>query len=66
MEDIHVQQMHMQEELSTLQLRWSSAREEKINVTNTLSNLKKVEEELDNLAEEKSLVELDLKVFPFA
>ncbi|KAL8515845.1 hypothetical protein ACS0TY_014518 [Phlomoides rotata] len=60
-DDLRVQQFNMKDELSTLQLRWTSAREEKINVTNILSNIKRVEEELDRLAEEKSQVELDLK-----
>ncbi|KAG8369606.1 hypothetical protein BUALT_Bualt14G0031100 [Buddleja alternifolia] len=58
---LRVDQLAMEKDLSTLQLRWNSVREEKIKVANTLSNIKRAEEELDRLGEEKSQVELDLK-----
>lgn len=64
-ENLRVDQLTMQTELSTLQLRWNSVREEKIKVANILSNIKRAEEELDRLAEEKSQVELALKVIHF-
>ncbi|KAK6161690.1 hypothetical protein DH2020_005071 [Rehmannia glutinosa] len=61
LDKLRVDQLAMQQDLSTLQLRWNSIREEKIKVANILSNIKRAEEELDRLAEEKSQVELDLK-----
>lgn len=64
-EKLRDDQITMQQELSTLQLRWGSVREEKIKVANILSNIKRAEEELDRLSEEKSQVELDLKVNHF-
>ncbi|EPS72319.1 hypothetical protein M569_02430, partial [Genlisea aurea] len=54
-------QMAMEKDYSALQLRWNSLREEKIKVAHILSNIKRVEEELDHLAEEKIHVDLDLK-----
>lgn len=59
------EEMQMRNDLSALQLRWGILREEKLRVANTLSNIKRVEEELDRLSEEKSQVELDLKVTGF-
>ncbi|XP_011084217.1 DNA repair protein RAD50 [Sesamum indicum] len=58
---LRVEQMSLDKELTTLQLRWNSVREEKIKVANVLSNIKRAEEELDRLSEEKSQVQLDLK-----
>lgn len=55
----------MDKDLSALQMRWNSLREKKIEVANTLSNIKRAEEELDRLFGEKSQVELDLKVSSF-
>ncbi|XP_057766216.1 DNA repair protein RAD50 isoform X2 [Salvia miltiorrhiza] len=60
-EKLRTEQVSMERDISALQSRWSSVREEKINVVNILSNIKRVEEELDCLFEEKSQVELDLK-----
>ncbi|KAL7145285.1 hypothetical protein ABFS83_07G070900 [Erythranthe nasuta] len=60
-EKLRDDQITMQQDLSSLQLRWGSVREEKIQIQNILSNIKRVEEELDRLSEEKSQVELDLK-----
>lgn len=61
-ERLRTEQLNMEREISTLQLRWTSVREEKIMVANSLSNIKRVEEELDSLSEEKSQLEFDLKV----
>ncbi|XP_051127899.1 DNA repair protein RAD50 [Andrographis paniculata] len=58
---LRTDQMAMGNELTTLQLRWSSVREEKIKVANTLSNVKRAEEELDRLTEERNQIDLDLK-----
>ncbi|PIN18897.1 DNA repair protein RAD50, ABC-type ATPase/SMC superfamily [Handroanthus impetiginosus] len=61
LERLRVDQLNMEKDLSTLQLRWNSVREEKIKVANILSNVKRTEEEIDRLSEEKNQVELDLK-----
>ncbi|KAK4435834.1 DNA repair protein [Sesamum alatum] len=49
----------IQSELKMLEK--TNVREEKIKVANVLSNIKRAEEELDRLSEEKSQVQLDLK-----
>ena len=49
-------------DISSIQMRWHSLREEKLRATNTLNELRKVEEELDRLAEQKNQAELDEKV----
>ncbi|KAG6431462.1 hypothetical protein SASPL_109541 [Salvia splendens] len=61
-EKLRTEQMNMEKEISSLQSRWSIVREEKINVANILSNIKRVEDELDSLLEDKSQVDLDLKI----
>lgn len=61
-ERLRTEQLNMEREISALQLRWTSVREEKIRVANSLSNIKRVDEELDSLSEEKRQLELDLKV----
>ncbi|KAH6816239.1 DNA repair-recombination protein [Perilla frutescens var. frutescens] len=60
-DDLRNEQTKMDKDLLALQLRWTSMREEKIKVGNILSNIKRAEEEIDRLSEEKSQVELDLK-----
>ena len=65
-EKLRTEQMNMEKEISSLQSRWSIVREEKINVANILSNIKRVEDELDRLLEDKSQVDLDLKVTSFS
>lgn len=52
----------MENDLSNIQIRWHTVREEKVRAANTLRDVKKAEEELDNLLEQKSMVELDEKV----
>lgn len=52
----------MENDLSNIQIRWHSLREEKVKSANTLRDVKKLEEELDHLAEEKSQLDLDEKV----
>lgn len=52
---------NLDQDLSNLQVRWHSLREEKATTANTLGNIKRAEEELDRLAEEKSRIELDEK-----
>ncbi|KAG6386852.1 hypothetical protein SASPL_152029 [Salvia splendens] len=65
-EKLRTEQMTMEKKISSLQSRWSIVREEKINVANILSNIKRVEDELDRLLEDKSQVDLDLKVISFS
>ncbi|CAI9117568.1 OLC1v1018973C1 [Oldenlandia corymbosa var. corymbosa] len=51
----------MEKDLSVLQIRWHTQREEKLKAVNMLQTFRKIEEELDQLAEEKSQLELDEK-----
>lgn len=53
------EQRHMEKELANIQLRWHSMREKKVEIANSLRDLKKVEEELESLAVEKTQVELE-------
>ncbi|KAL6532168.1 hypothetical protein OROGR_014138 [Orobanche gracilis] len=62
LDKLRVDQSNMKEDLSSLQLRWNIIKDEKTKVANLLSNIKRVEEELDRLAEEKSQVELNIKL----
>ncbi|GLT61000.1 hypothetical protein SLA2020_337360 [Shorea laevis] len=55
------EQMHMEKDLSAIQLRWHEIRENKVEMVNTLRDLKKVEEELESLMVEKSQVDLEEK-----
>lgn len=52
----------MENDLSNIQIRWHTLREEKVKAANTLRDVKKAEEELDRLVEEKARVDLDEKV----
>lgn len=49
----------MENDLSNIQIRWHTLREEKVKAANTLRDVKKVEEELDHLMEEKGQLDLD-------
>lgn len=62
LEKLRDEQRYMENDLSNIQLRWHNAREEKVIAANTLRNVKKAEEELERLTEEKSQVDLDVKV----
>lgn len=55
----------MENDLSHIQIRWHALREEKVTAANMLRDVKKAEEELERLAEEKNQVELDEKVVFF-
>ncbi|XP_052207378.1 DNA repair protein RAD50 isoform X2 [Diospyros lotus] len=61
LEKLRDEQRYMENDLSSIQIRWHTTREEKVKAANTLRDVKKAEEELDRLAEEKSQVELDEK-----
>lgn len=53
---------YMENEFSSFQLRWFTVREEKAQAANKLNNVKRAEEELDDLVEQKNKVELEEKV----
>ncbi|KAL5781374.1 hypothetical protein ACOSP7_006403 [Xanthoceras sorbifolium] len=61
LEKLRYEQRYMENDLSNIQIRWHTLREEKVKAANTLRDVKKAEEELERLAEEKSQVELDEK-----
>lgn len=61
LEKLRDEQRYMENDLSNIQIRWHSLREEKVRAANMLQDVKKAEEELDRLAEEKSQLELDEK-----
>ncbi|XP_057959877.1 DNA repair protein RAD50 [Malania oleifera] len=52
---------YMQSDLTNIQLRWHNEREEKVKAANMLRDVRKAEEELDHLTEEKIQVDLDEK-----
>lgn len=62
LESIREEQQNMENDLNRAQVRWHSVREEKMEVANKLLMLKKVEEELERLTEERNQLELDEKV----
>ncbi|KAJ7957253.1 DNA repair protein RAD50 [Quillaja saponaria] len=55
------EQRYMENDLSNIQIRWHTLREEKVKAANTLHDVKRVEEELERLAEEKTQLDLDEK-----
>lgn len=67
LEKLRDEQRYMENDLSNIQIRWHSLREEKVKAANMLQDVKKAEEELDRLAEEKSQLELDemVRIFCF-
>ncbi|XP_057477657.1 DNA repair protein RAD50 [Actinidia eriantha] len=60
-EKLRDEQRYMENDLSSNQQRWHMLREEKVKTANALRDVKKAEEELDRLAEEKSQFDLDEK-----
>ncbi|KAL6343225.1 hypothetical protein AAG906_021136 [Vitis piasezkii] len=61
LEKLRDEQRYMENDLSNIQIRWHTLREEKVKAANTLRDVKKAEEELDRLVEEKSQVDLHEK-----
>ncbi|XP_054820510.1 DNA repair protein RAD50 isoform X2 [Prosopis cineraria] len=61
LEKLREEQRYMENDLSNVQIRWHTLREEKVKVANTLQDVKRVEEELERLIEEKNSVDLDEK-----
>lgn len=52
----------MENDLASIQVRWHMVREESVKAAHVLDNIKRVEEELGRLTEEKSQLDLDEKV----
>lgn len=61
-ERLHEEQTEMEEDLQRLKSRWADAREEKVKAASALTELKKIEAELDRLAEECRQINLEEKV----
>ncbi|XP_028772634.1 DNA repair protein RAD50 [Neltuma alba] len=61
LEKLREEQRYMENDLSNVQIRWHTLREEKMKVANSLQDVKRIEEELERLIEEKNLVDLDEK-----
>jgi len=59
------EQRYMEKDLSSIQMRWHTVREEKTKATNILQGVKRLEEELERLTEEKTQVDLDEKVYNY-
>ncbi|KAF9606048.1 hypothetical protein IFM89_022207 [Coptis chinensis] len=55
------EQHHMKSDLSNAQMRWHLAREEKSRASNILDRVKKAEEDINSLAEQKDQLDLDEK-----
>lgn len=63
LERLHNDQSVMEGDLSRVRLRWADAREEKVKATSALTELKKIEVELDRLEEERRQIILEEKVW---
>lgn len=62
LEKLRDEQRYMENDLSNIQIRWHTLREEKVKAANTLRDVKKAEEELEHLMEEKVQLDLDEKL----
>lgn len=62
LEKLREEQAHLTNDLSNVQMRWHTLREEKLKASSTLHKVKRIEVEVDQLAEEKAQVEFDEKV----
>ncbi|XP_030533832.1 DNA repair protein RAD50 isoform X1 [Rhodamnia argentea] len=61
LEKLRDEQRFMENDLSNIQIRWHTLREEKVKAANTLRDVKKAEEELERLWEEKNQLDFDEK-----
>uniref|UniRef100_A0A2P2LUX9 DNA repair protein RAD50 n=1 Tax=Rhizophora mucronata TaxID=61149 RepID=A0A2P2LUX9_RHIMU len=61
LEQLRDEQRYVENDLSHIQIRWHALREEKVTAANMFRDVKKVEEEIERLAEEKDQVDLDQK-----
>ncbi|KAB2623338.1 DNA repair protein RAD50 [Pyrus ussuriensis x Pyrus communis] len=59
---LRTEQTELQDDLSAVRNRWHNIREEKVKAANLLSDVKRAEEELERLTEEKNRVDLDEKL----
>lgn len=59
------EQSNMEKDLKALHMRWLNLREEKQKLTGILSNISRIEEELDRLDGERSQIEFDMMVHLF-
>ena len=62
MEKLRDEQKYMNSDLSNVQMRWHSLREEKLKASGILHRVKKADEEIVRLEEEHIQAELDEKV----
>lgn len=62
LERLHDEQTVMEGDLYRMRSRWADAREEKVKASSALTELKKIEAELDRLEEERSQIILEEKV----
>lgn len=62
LEKLRDEQRYMENDLSNIQIRWHTLREEKVKAANTLRDVKKAEEELEHLMEERGQLDLDEKL----
>ncbi|CAN0875270.1 DNA repair protein RAD50 [Linum grandiflorum] len=58
LDKLREEQRYMENDLQHIQLRWHATREEKVAAHHILSNVKRLEEELENLAVEKNEAEI--------
>lgn len=62
MDDLRDQHRMLNEDMSSAQVRWHAAREEKVKASSILDRFQKSEEELVLLAEEKEQLLIEKKV----
>lgn len=63
LEKLGEEQENMESDVSNIRLRWHEAREDKVKAASVIRDVKKAEEDLEHLAEEKIQLELDEKVY---
>ncbi|KAJ1696950.1 hypothetical protein LUZ63_005462 [Rhynchospora breviuscula] len=62
-ETLREEQRFLNDDVANIQMRWSALREEKLKISGILHKLKKAEEDINLLTEERVQVELDQKHF---
>lgn len=61
-ESLNDERRYLELDIQSLELRWRTVREENVMAANMLQQINKVKEDLDNLVEEKSQLDLEEKV----
>lgn len=61
-ENLREEQRFLSDDLSNIQMRWHALREEKLKASSILHKVKKAEEDLVLLAEDKTQADFDEKV----